>query len=139
MNEKAGMFSYKDVKIKDKKDNELNSWNIWFPIFGVGTKTRFLGPFKVNVRALIYVLNDSSFFFLSREYWGTNIPTVTVQTAALGSLRFCDVLSGLPLVPWWFDGKYNYKSHSLQLFSVQNKSAIESILCCQNSKGLRWI
>ena len=25
VNEKAGMFSYKDVKIKDKKDNELNS------------------------------------------------------------------------------------------------------------------
>ena len=28
------------------------------------TKTRFKGSFKVNVQALIYVLNDNSFFYV---------------------------------------------------------------------------
>ena len=41
VNKKEGMFGNKDVKIQDKKDNELNVQTYCFPIFGLETKTRF--------------------------------------------------------------------------------------------------
>ena len=125
MNEKAGMFSYKDVKIKDKKDNELNSWNIWFPIFGVGTKTRFLGPFKVNVRALIYVLNDSSFFF----FYLVNTEGQTSQLSQYRQLLsvVCDSAMFWVVCRWYLDGSMantitNHIHYSYSQFKTNRQS-----------------